>query len=60
MQSLEKMTKLKAGVIYPGHGSVITDGNDKIVEYINHRNKREKQVRWDIPKEGVRRVASDT
>ena len=44
MQSLEKMKKLEAGVIYPGHGSVIADGNAAIVEYINHRNNREKQV----------------
>ena len=44
MNSLEKLKSLKADTIYPGHGSLILDGHTKIVEYIEHRNKRENQV----------------
>ena len=45
MNSLEKLKSLKADIIYPGHGSLIQNGHSKIVEYIEHRNKRESQVR---------------
>ena len=44
MNSLEKLKALKADTIYPGHGSLILDGHKKIVDYIEHRNKRENQV----------------
>lgn len=44
MKSLESLLKYKADVIYPGHGSVVVNGLEKIHEYISHRNKREKQV----------------
>lgn len=48
MNSLEKLKSLKADTIYPGHGSLILDGHTKIVQYIEHRNKRENQVKSDL------------
>lgn len=44
MNSLEKLLTLKPGMLYPGHGPVVKDGRAKILEYISHRNAREKQV----------------
>lgn len=45
MKSLEKLLPYNAARIYPGHGSIIENPNEKIKEYINHRNERETQVR---------------
>ena len=45
MKSLEKLKTFNSDTIYPGHGHVIKDGHSKIVEYVEHRNKRESQVR---------------
>ena len=45
MESLEKLLLYNAARIYPGHGSIIENPNEKIKEYINHRNERETQVR---------------
>jgi ribonuclease/clavin/mitogillin len=44
MQSLDSMSKQFKGRAYPGHGPVIEDGPAKILEYITHRKRREKQV----------------
>jgi glyoxylase-like metal-dependent hydrolase (beta-lactamase superfamily II) len=42
--SLEKMRDVFRGRAYPGHGAVIEDGPNKILEYIQHRKLREDQV----------------
>ncbi|KAF2200550.1 Metallo-hydrolase/oxidoreductase [Delitschia confertaspora ATCC 74209] len=44
MNSLEAMSKHFKGRAYPGHGPVIEDGPAKVLEYIKHRQAREKQV----------------
>lgn len=49
MKSLEKIKALNPNVIYPGHGPVINDPQDRITEYIRHRMEREKQIYAAIP-----------
>lgn len=44
MDSLVKLSGEKIHRIYPGHGEVVENGNEKIEQYINHRNAREKQI----------------
>lgn len=44
MKSLNTLLQYKANTIYPGHGALVKNGQEKIAEYISHRNKREKQV----------------
>lgn len=44
MASLIHLRDLRPSVIYPGHGPVISDGTEKINEYIEHRMARERQV----------------
>jgi len=44
MKSLNKLLKVEAACIYPGHGPVVESPEQKILEYIQHRNKREKQI----------------
>ncbi|KAM6214137.1 endoribonuclease LACTB2 [Rhynchocyon petersi] len=44
MNSLKELLKIKPNVIYPGHGPVIFNAEDKIMQYIAHRNSREEQI----------------
>ncbi|KHJ96715.1 metallo-beta-lactamase domain protein [Oesophagostomum dentatum] len=44
MRSLKKLLELPCKVICPGHGPLINDAKAKIEEYIERREKREKQV----------------
>ncbi|KAF1830543.1 Metallo-hydrolase/oxidoreductase [Decorospora gaudefroyi] len=44
MKSLDSMATQFHGRAYPGHGPVIEDGPARILEYVQHRRQREKQV----------------
>lgn len=44
LKSLRKMQGLFSGKAYPGHGPVLEDGPGTIVQYIEHRQQRIKQV----------------
>lgn len=44
MNSLEIILGLQPTVVYPGHGNVVHNPEDKIQYYIKHRNDRERQI----------------
>ncbi|ETN83457.1 metallo-beta-lactamase domain protein [Necator americanus] len=44
MRSLKKLLELPCKIICPGHGPVIIDAKAKIKEYIEKREKRERQI----------------
>ncbi|HKC49641.1 MAG TPA: MBL fold metallo-hydrolase [Myxococcota bacterium] len=44
LASLERMLDLDLARIYPGHGPLIADPRAKLVEYIEHRRERERQI----------------
>ncbi|KAL8740379.1 MAG: hypothetical protein Q9184_008499, partial [Pyrenodesmia sp. 2 TL-2023] len=44
MTSLERMKDQVSGRAYPGHGPVIDNGKERIIEYIEHRHQREREV----------------
>lgn len=50
MQTLDKILKLEPSKIFPGHGPVIDNPKSKIVEYIQHRLQRERQILDELKK----------
>jgi glyoxylase-like metal-dependent hydrolase (beta-lactamase superfamily II)/8-oxo-dGTP pyrophosphatase MutT (NUDIX family) len=44
LETLERLKSVGAKRMYPAHGPVIDEPNDKLDEYINHRRDRERQV----------------
>ena len=44
MNSLHKILKLNPATIYPGHGPVVKNGEERVRQYIEHRNKRNEQI----------------
>lgn len=50
MQTLDKILKLEPAKIFPGHGPVIDNPKVKIVEYVQHRLLREKQILKELEK----------
>ena len=44
LESLRRLQRLEISTVYPGHGPVITNGAERIHEYIVHREKREAEI----------------
>jgi glyoxylase-like metal-dependent hydrolase (beta-lactamase superfamily II) len=44
MESLHALRSLQPLIVYPAHGPVATDATHYIDEYINHRQRRERQI----------------
>jgi glyoxylase-like metal-dependent hydrolase (beta-lactamase superfamily II) len=44
LRSLKRMAELGPRTIYPGHGPVVLRAQERIVEYLAHREERETQV----------------
>ncbi|XP_018026116.1 endoribonuclease LACTB2 [Hyalella azteca] len=44
MNSLKILLSVSKGTLYPGHGEVITNGAERVQQYIDHRNAREQQI----------------
>ncbi len=44
LRSLRRMQELDPRTIYPGHGPVVVRAEEKILEYLAHREQRETQV----------------
>lgn len=44
MNSLQRIASIKPDHIYPGHGPLVKDGQKRIKDYIEHRNKRNGQI----------------
>ena len=65
MKSLERLARLEATVLYPGHGPALQDPRGTVRDYIAHRQERERQVLGALeegdttPSEIVARVYAD-
>lgn len=44
MASLRRVSELQIDVIYPGHGPAIPNGNERVAQYIERRESREKEI----------------
>ncbi|XP_060516704.1 endoribonuclease LACTB2-like [Cylas formicarius] len=44
MESLQELLNIQPKVIYPGHGNVVNDPQERIRYYLNHRVERENQI----------------
>lgn len=44
LRSLRRMQDLRARIIYPGHGPIVFDAQQRLDEYVAHRIEREQQV----------------
>jgi glyoxylase-like metal-dependent hydrolase (beta-lactamase superfamily II) len=45
LASLRKVSGLDIDVIYPGHGPAIRNGNERVGQYIEHRERRARDIR---------------
>ncbi|KAI8970098.1 beta-lactamase-like protein 2-like protein [Mycotypha africana] len=54
LNGLQRLKSLHPKQLYPGHGPVIENGEDKIQKYIDHRLYREKQVTGLLKEENAR------
>jgi glyoxylase-like metal-dependent hydrolase (beta-lactamase superfamily II) len=44
LRSLQRMMELQPEVIFPGHGPIVRPARPKLIEYLEHRQQRERQV----------------
>lgn len=44
MRSLYRVRELEIDIIYPGHGPAISNGNERIEQYIERRESREEEI----------------
>ncbi len=44
LESLERLLALELARIYPGHGPLIAEPRAKLLEYLEHRRERERQI----------------
>lgn len=44
MASLRQVSQLDVDTVYPGHGPPILNGNERIAQYIAHRERREQDI----------------
>jgi glyoxylase-like metal-dependent hydrolase (beta-lactamase superfamily II) len=44
VRSLERMVELSPRLLYPGHGPAVWRGQAKLLEYLDHRRMRERQI----------------
>lgn len=44
VRSLHRMVDLRPEVIFPGHGPIVRPALGKLIEYLEHRDERERQV----------------
>ena len=56
LRSLKRMEEVRPRTIYPGHGPVVLRAQEKILEYLAHREEREKEVLVALA-EGPRTIA---
>ena len=59
LQSLELMSQQFSGRAYPAHGALITNGRDRVREYIAHRQQREEEVLEVLRRPHARLVADE-
>lgn len=48
LDSLRRVQQLEIDTIYPGHGPVIRNGNERVAQYIAHREQREEEIYQEI------------
>lgn len=44
LDSLRRVQQLEIDTVYPGHGPIITNGAERIDQYITHRERRESEI----------------
>ncbi len=65
LQSLERLLAFPVKIICPGHGPLVFNGREKILEYIEHRTDREQRILQGVcegvgdPEHLVKRVYTD-
>ena len=44
MTSLKRLQKLSLGILFPGHGPPVAAAQDRIAQYLHHRQQREDAI----------------